>query len=136
MATNGTLNVCNQSNPISREELILQHLPQTRFIAQGLAKRLPPDVQMEDLISEGTLGLLNAAEKFDESRGLKFKTYAEVRIRGAILDWLRKQDWAPRSLREKGRELQKASQLIEQREGRAAEDREVADELGMGIHDY
>ena len=119
-----------------RETIVLQHLPQIRYIAQRIAVKLPPDVQLDDLISAGVIGLLDAYEKFDQSKGVQFKTYAEVRIRGAILDSLRDLDWAPRSLRKRSKEVEEAYSRVEQRLGRAATDSEVASELGMKIQSF
>ena len=116
-----------------REQLILKHLPQIKYIAQRIAVGLPPNVEVEDLISAGVIGLLDALSKFDESRGVKFRTYAEVRIHGAIVDSLRELDWAPRSLRRKRKEVERAYARVEQRLGRAATDEEIAQELGIGI---
>lgn len=119
-----------------REKVVLQHLPQIKYIAQRIAVKLPPDVQLDDLISAGVIGLLDAYEKFDEGKGVKFKTYAEVRIRGAILDSLRELDWAPRSLRKRSKEVEDALIRVEQRMGRAATDTDVAKELEMRLKDY
>jgi RNA polymerase sigma factor FliA len=122
-----------QTQGAERERMILTHLPQIKYIAQRIAVRLPPDVQLDDLISAGILGLLDAVEKFDETKGVQFKTYAEVRIRGAILDSLRDLDWAPRSLRKRSKEVEEAYTRLEQRLGRSASDSEVADELNLNI---
>ncbi len=119
-----------------RERIVLQHLPQIKYIAQRIAVKLPPDVQLDDLISAGVIGLLDAYEKFDESKGVQFKTYAEVRIRGAILDSLRDLDWAPRSLRKRSKEVEEAYARVEQRLGRSAEDAEVAQELGLELKEF
>ncbi len=119
-----------------RNRVILEHLPQIRFIAQRLAMRLPPEVQLEDLISSGVIGLLDAYEKFDPSKGVSFKTYASVRIRGAILDNLRGLDWAPRDLRSRSREVEQAYARLEQRLGRAANDEEMAAELGISLAEF
>ncbi len=119
-----------------RNQVILEHLPQIRFIAQRLAMRLPPEVQLEDLISSGVIGLLDAYEKFDPSKGVSFKTYASVRIRGAILDNLRGLDWAPRDLRSRSREVEQAYARLEQRLGRAANDEEMAAELGISLAEF
>src|SRR3974377_1915731 len=90
-----------------RDGLILEHLPQIKYIAQRISTKLPSHVELNDLVSAGVLGLLDATEKFDASRGVKFKTYAELRIKGAILDSLRNLDWAPRSLRKKSKDLER-----------------------------
>ena len=84
---------------IDRDALVEAHLPQVKFIADRLAAKLPPSVDREDLIGAGVLGLLDAVDKFDPERGVQFKTYAEMRVRGAMLDSLRSLDWAPRSMR-------------------------------------
>lgn len=119
-----------------RNAVVLEHLPQIKYIAQRIALRLPADVQFDDLISAGVLGLLDAYEKFDEKKGVQFKTYSEVRIRGAILDSLRGLDWAPRSLRKRSREVERAYRLLEQRLGRSATDEEVARELGIDLESF
>lgn len=118
-----------------RDRVILEHLPQIKYIAQRIAVRLPAGVQLDDLIGAGVIGLLDAYEKFDEGRGVQFKTYAEVRIRGAIMDSLRGLDWAPRSLRAKGREVEQTYARLEQKLGRAASDQEVAEELNLDINE-
>jgi len=119
-----------------RNQVILDHLPQIRYIAQRMAMRLPPEVQLEDLISSGVIGLLDAYEKFDPGKGVSFKTYASVRIRGAILDNLRGLDWAPRDLRSRSREVEQVYSSLEQRFGRPARDEEVASEMGMDLTEF
>lgn len=114
-----------------REQMILENLPQIKYIAQRIAAKLPPNIEMDDLISAGILGLLDAVEKFDPMRGVKFKTYADRRIKGAILDSLRNLDWVPRSLRKKGKDLEKAYRNLEQNLGRSADDHEIAGYLGI-----
>jgi RNA polymerase sigma factor for flagellar operon FliA len=116
-----------------RNQVILEHLPQIRYIAQRMAMRLPPEVQLEDLISSGVIGLLDAYEKFEPSKGVSFRTYASVRIRGAILDNLRGLDWAPRDLRSRSREVEQAYARLEQVHGRPATDEEVAHELDLEL---
>ena len=86
-----------------RDQLIMDYAPLIRFVAQRIAARLPSNIDIDDLISAGVIGLMDAIEKYDPSRDNKFKTYAEFRIRGAILDELRSQDWVPRSVREKAK---------------------------------
>jgi RNA polymerase sigma factor for flagellar operon FliA len=124
-----------QSNA-KRDELILEHLPQIKYIAQRIATKLPSHVELNDLVSAGVLGLLDAIEKFDPKRGVKFKTYAELRIKGAILDSLRNLDWAPRSLRKKSKDLEKVYRDLEQRLGRPATDKEVCDEMGISLEEF
>jgi RNA polymerase sigma factor for flagellar operon FliA len=98
--------------------------------------RLPPTVQVDDLIQSGMIGLLEAARNYDASQGASFETYAGIRIRGAMLDEIRKGDWAPRSLHRKVRAITKAVADIEAREGRDARDAEVATEVGMSLDEY
>jgi RNA polymerase sigma factor FliA len=116
-----------------RDEMILEHMPQIRFIAQRISAKLPASVELDDLISAGVLGLIDALDKFDTERGVKFKTYAELRIRGAILDSLRGLDWAPRSLRKKRKTLERTYGELEQELGRPANDVEVAERLDINL---
>jgi RNA polymerase sigma factor FliA len=111
----------------------LQHLPSVRHIASRFSAARPRFMEISDLIGEGIFGLLSAAERFDPSRGVKFKTYAEARIRGAILDSLRNHDWAPRSLRRRFKKLNRALKELEQRLGRSATESEISAEIGMEI---
>lgn len=120
----------------SRDDLILEHLPQIKYIAHRISAKLPAHVELNDLVSAGVLGLLDAVEKFDPSRGVKFKTYAELRIKGAILDSLRNLDWAPRSLRKRSKDLERAYQELEHRLGRPATEKEVCDELGITLDEF
>lgn len=92
----------------TREEIVLQYAPVVKHIANRLAARLPANFQVDDLIQVGMIGLLEAIEKFDSKRGIKFKTYAEIRVRGAMLDDLRSKDWIPRSVRDNANKLEKA----------------------------
>jgi RNA polymerase sigma factor for flagellar operon FliA len=114
-----------------REQLILEHLPQVRLIARKIFDKLPGNVSLEDLVSSGTVGLIAAIDRFDSSTGVKLKTYAEYKIRGAILDSLREADWAPRRQRRRARQIQQAIAIVEQRVQRAPNDAEVARELGI-----
>jgi len=120
----------------SRDELILEHLPQIKYIAHRISAKLPSHVELNDLVSAGVLGLLDAVEKFDPARGVKFKTYAELRVKGAILDSLRNLDWAPRSLRKRSKDLEKIYKELEQRLGRPASDKEVCDEMGITLDEF
>jgi RNA polymerase sigma factor FliA len=119
-----------------RDELILEHLPQIKYIAQRISTKLPSHVELNDLVSAGILGLLDAIEKFDPTRGVKFKTYAELRIKGAILDSLRNLDWAPRSLRKKSKDLERVYRDLEQRFGRPASDMEVCEEMQISLDEF
>jgi RNA polymerase sigma factor FliA len=117
----------------SREDLILSHLPKVKYIADRIGARLPVTVERDDLYGAGVLGLIDAVERFDASRGIAFTTFAEMRVRGAILDNLRSLDWASRSTRRRAREIQSAFARIEQENGRAATDVEVAERLKMPL---
>ena len=119
-----------------RDQLIMDYAPLIRFVAQRIAARLPSNIDIDDLISAGVIGLMDAIEKYDPSRDNKFKTYAEFRIRGAILDELRSQDWVPRSVRDKAKKIERAYAELEQKFGRAVTDQEVSKALGIGIDEY
>ena len=123
-------------NEEERNKLIIDHLPMIKFIATRIANRLPPNVQVEDLIEAGIIGLLDAIQKFDTSKEVKFKTYAEFRIRGAILDELRAQDWTPRSVHQKVKRVEKAYIDVEQKTGRPATDEEIAQEMNMPLDKF
>ncbi|MBI3014028.1 MAG: FliA/WhiG family RNA polymerase sigma factor [Candidatus Tectomicrobia bacterium] len=116
-----------------RDELILEYTPLIKYIAHRIAMRLPPHVEIDDLISSGVIGLMDAIEKFDPSLDIQFKTYAEFRIRGAILDELRAMDWVPRSVRQKAALLENTYAELEQRLGRAATDEEAAAALNISV---
>lgn len=119
-----------------REVLIIEHLPQVRMIARRIHERLPESVSMEDLVSNGTLGLISAIDNFDASQNVKLKTYAEYRIRGAILDGLRTLDWAPRQKRRMGKQIEAAIATAQQRLGRAPIEEEIAEQLGIPLAEY
>lgn len=119
-----------------RDQLIMDYAPLIRFVAQRIAARLPSNIDIDDLISAGVIGLMDAIEKYDPSRDNKFKTYAEFRIRGAILDELRSQDWVPRSVRDKAKKIEKTYAELEQKLGRAVSDQEVSNALGVGLDEY
>lgn len=119
-----------------RDQLIMDYAPLIRFVAQRIAARLPSNIDIDDLISAGVIGLMDAIEKYDPSRDNKFKTYAEFRIRGAILDELRSQDWVPRSVRDKAKRIERTYAELEQRFGRPVSDEELCDALGMDLEEY
>lgn len=119
-----------------REKLILEHLPQVRLIARRIHERLPESVSLEDLISTGTVGLISAIDRFDPSHNVKLKTYAEYKIRGAILDSLRGLDWAPRQQRRRSKQIESAIASLEQRLHRAPSEEEIAQELGIELAEY
>jgi len=116
-----------------REALVNEFLPGIRYHASVLKLRLPPNIEMEDLVNSGVLGLLDAAEKFDSSRGIKFKTYAEFRIRGAMLDYLREMDWFSRAARQNANRLQNAYAKLEAVLARPPREEEVAKELKISV---
>ncbi len=118
------------------QQLVQQHAPLVKRIAYHLMTRLPPSVQAEDLIQAGMIGLLEASKNYDPTLGASFETYAGIRIRGAMLDEIRKGDWAPRSLHRKVREMAKAVAEVEREKGRDARDAEVAEKLGVSIDEY
>ena len=117
----------------NREQIIKDYVPLVKFVAHRISSRLPSHVELDDLIHSGILGLMDAIEKFEPARNIKFKTYAELRIKGAILDGLRDLDWVPRSLRRKKKDIENAYHLLEQQMGRAATDEEVAVHLGIPL---
>jgi RNA polymerase sigma factor for flagellar operon FliA len=124
------------SRNINQSELFKQYAPLLKRIAYHLISRLPPSVQVEDLIQAGVVGLLEAARNYDPSQGASFETYAGIRMRGAMLDELRRTDWTPRSVHRNTRKLADAIQEIERREGRPARDTEIAKEMQIEIHEY
>ncbi len=119
-----------------RNELIIKYAPLIKYIAGRLAMKLPPNVDVNDLISAGVMGLIDAINRFDSSRNIKFKTFAEFRIRGAMLDELRSLDWVPRSVRKKATLLEKTYFELEQELGRPADDDEVAKALGISLDEF
>ena len=119
-----------------REELILEHLPQVRLIARRIHDRLPESVSLDDLISTGIVGLISAIDRFDSSHNVKLKTYAEYKIRGAILDSLRGLDWAPRQQRKRSKQIEAAISRAEQRLHRSPSEEEIAAELDLSIEEY
>ena len=119
-----------------KDKLIMEYAPLIKFIAQKIAVRLPANIELDDLISSGVIGLMDAIEKYDPTRDNKFKTYAEFRIRGSILDELRAQDWVPRSVRDKAKMLDRALIELEAGLGRSATDDEIAERLGCSLEDF
>jgi RNA polymerase sigma factor for flagellar operon FliA len=121
---------------LSREEVIHKYLHLVKYVAGRISVNLPPHVEIDDLINEGILGLIDAIGKYDDSRGVKFETYAITRINGAILDALRALDWVPRAVRQKARALERVFTDLENKLARVPTDREVAKALGMSLKDY
>jgi len=125
-----------QSTTATREQTLLEHLPLVRFVARRIHERLPQHVEMEDLVSAGVVGLIDAYNKFDTGKNVQFRSYAQFRIRGAILDSLRNLDWGSRELRRKGRALEEAIQKLTQQLSRKPAENEIAVELGMSLSEY
>jgi RNA polymerase sigma factor for flagellar operon FliA len=119
-----------------KEGLISQYAPLVKTIAGRLALRLPQHISQDDLVGAGLMGLLDAVEKFDSKKGVEFKSYAEFRIKGAMIDELRSMDWVPRSVRKNAKILSEAYACVENREMRPAEDREVAEEMGLNLEEF
>ncbi len=119
-----------------RERLILAHVPQVRHIARRLRQRLPESVSIEDLVSTGVVGLIAAIDRFDRRQNVRLTTYAEHKIRGAMLDSLRSLDWAPRQSRKRANQIKKAISTVQQHLGRAPEEDEIAGELGLTLGEY
>ena len=117
-------------------ELVMQYAPLVKRIAYHIMSRLPPSVQVDDLIQAGMIGLIEAARNYDAGQGASFETYAGIRIRGSMLDEIRKGDWAPRSVHRKARQVAEAVREIENATGRDAKDHEVAEALGMSLDEY
>ncbi len=120
----------------SQDDLIERHAPLVKRIACHLLSRLPASVQADDLIQAGLIGLLEASRNYDASQGASFETYAGIRIRGAMLDEVRRNNWAPRSVFRKARTIAQAIRDLEAKNGRDAHDHEVAEQLGVSIDDY
>jgi len=113
------------------EQTMNESLAGVKFLAGRLASRLPAHVDVEDLIQVGLMGLLQCAERYDSARGVKFQTYANRRVQGAMLDYLRSLDWRPRSVRKRSRQMAEAVAAVEQRTGESASEEDLADEMGM-----
>ena len=127
------------SSPVlsgEQERILLEHLPIVRFLARRIHERLPQHVDIEDLVSAGVVGLMDAFAKFDPTKKVQFRSYAQFRIRGAILDSLRTLDWSPRELRRKGRAVEEAIRSLTARNGHAPNEAEVAQEMGLPLEEY
>lgn len=123
-------------DPATREELIMEYVPLVKVVSGRLSMYLGYTVEYDDLVSYGIFGLIDAIDKFDYGKGIKFETYASLRIRGSILDQIRKMDWIPRSVRQKQKQMEQAITKIESEENRVATDEEVARELNISIDEY
>ncbi|HLA75251.1 MAG TPA: RNA polymerase sigma factor FliA [Gammaproteobacteria bacterium] len=131
-----SLAMYTMAQPGAQDELITRHAPLVKRIAYHLMSRLPSSVQVDDLIQAGMIGLLEASRNYDAAQGASFETYASIRIRGAMLDEVRKNDWAPRSVHRKARAVAQAVREVEHKVGRDARDHEVAEMLGMPLDEY
>lgn len=121
---------------VAREQVLLDHMPLVRFVARRIHERLPQHVELEDLVSAGMLGLIDAFNKFDTGKNVQFRSYAQFRVRGAILDSLRDLDWGSRELRRKGRSIEEAVQKLTHQYSRRPSESEIAVELGMRLSQY
>jgi RNA polymerase sigma factor for flagellar operon FliA len=119
-----------------RDRILMEQLPTVRYLARRIHERLPQHVELDDLISAGMVGLIDAYSKFDHSKHVQFKSYAQFRIRGAILDSLRTLDWSPRELRRKGRAVEEAIRSVTHKMGRVPTEPEIAREMDMGLSEY
>jgi RNA polymerase sigma factor for flagellar operon FliA len=123
-------------NSAERDRLLVEQLPQVKYIAKRIHDRLPPHVLLEDLIHAGILGLIEAVQRFDPARHVELKSYAKHRIHGAILDSLRDLDWSPRPLRRKARRIEEAHQKLRARLGYSPSETQLAEELGMSLDKF
>jgi len=121
---------------VERDQLLVEHFPTVRYVARRIHERLPQHVELDDLIAAGMIGLIDAFSKFDDSKRVQFKSYAQFRIRGAILDSLRTLDWSPRELRRKGRAVEEAIRSLTQRYGCAPAEQEIALEMNLSLSEY
>lgn len=133
---NAAMYKSNQKSVHEYDQIVRKHAPLVKRIAYHIMSRLPPSVQVDDLIQAGMIGLLEAAKNYDSGQGASFETYAGIRIRGSMLDEIRKGDWAPRSVHRKARQVAEAVRVIENKTGRDAKDHEVAEQLEMSIEQY
>lgn len=119
-----------------RDRMLIEQMPQVKYIARRIHDRLPAHIELNDLVHAGVLGLIDAVGKFDSAKKVQFSTYAQFRVRGAIMDSLRESDWSPRSLRRKAREIEETVQRLAANLRRSATEQEVAEEMGLGLQEY
>ncbi len=119
-----------------KQETVQQHAPMVKRIAYHLKSRMPANIQLDDLLQAGMIGLLEAAKNYDATQGASFETYASIRVRGAMLDEVRKNDWAPRSVHRNNRRVAEIVRKIENKKGRDARDTEIVEALGMDMDEY
>jgi RNA polymerase sigma factor FliA len=139
-ASNKQLDIWKQysdtKDPSIREKLILEYSHLIKFVAGRLSIYFGSNVEYDDLVGFGVFGLIDAIDKFDVNKGVKFETYASLRIRGSIIDSIREMDWVPRSLRQKSKELEKIYFEVENDLGHSASDKEVADRMGISVNEF
>jgi len=123
-------------DPSVRQKLIIEYSHLIKYIAGRLNIYFGSNVEYDDLVGFGVFGLIDAIDKFDINKGVKFETYASLRIRGAIIDSIREMDWVPRSLRQKNKELEKIYAEVENELGRSATDQDIADKLGVSVEEF
>jgi RNA polymerase sigma factor for flagellar operon FliA len=128
--------VSGKTDQTDKNKLLAQHAPLVKKLAHQMKAKLPPSVEVDDLIQAGMIGLLDAVNRYEETHGAQFETYAVQRIRGAMLDELRSSDWLPRSLRQNMRKIEVAITKLQQRHGRPPKETEIARELKMSLEDY
>lgn len=119
-----------------REQIIIEYVPLVKLVAGRLNMYLGYTVEYDDLVSYGVFGLIDAIDKFDYDKGIKFETYASLRIRGSILDQIRKMDWIPRSVRQKQKQIENAVAKLEKEKGVNIKDKDIAEELGISVDEY
>jgi RNA polymerase sigma factor for flagellar operon FliA len=119
-----------------REQIIIEYVPLVKLVAGRLNMYLGYTVEYDDLVSYGVFGLIDAIDKFDYDKGIKFETYASLRIRGSILDQIRKMDWIPRSVRQKQKQIENAVAKLEKEKGANIKDKDIAEELGISVDEY
>ncbi len=136
MAMSDRLTMYSDAQGITPAALLERYSPLVKRIAHHLLARLPASVQVDDLIQAGVIGLLEAARNYDASKGASFETYAGIRIRGSMIDEVRRGDWAPRSVHRNSRRVQEAMRRLEKRYGRDASDQEIANEMGVSLAEY
>ncbi len=127
---------CKENDQGIRDYFVIKYAPLVKYVAGKVSMGMPQNIEFEDLVSYGIFGLLDAIGKFDPIRGIKFKTYAMTRIRGAIFDELRSIDWIPRSIRQKAKQIEQVISELENKLGRTVEDEEIAKELGVSSEEF
>ena len=120
----------------TRDEALKRYFPLVKYVVDKIATGLPKSIERDDLLNTALIGLHDALDKYDQSRGTKFETYAIWRIKGAVLDELRSMDWASRTTRRKAREIERVCQKLDQKLGRAASEQEMADAMNLSLHEF